>query len=187
MRSAPRSRSPWKRSRSLATWAVKPDPFGIAGESFENPVYLDKLVDTLGGEPIPIYETKAQCCGCALNIVEPDKPQEMIKGIVEAAVQPRRGQAIVTPCPVCQMNVEVNQDETYNTKFAMPVVYYSTLMAMACGRSAKDAALDGQVIPTKKLDLLASKETSPAHPRRKGPLPLAFSLRRQELECSSCE
>jgi len=25
-------------------------PFGIAGESFENPMYLDKLVDTLGGD-----------------------------------------------------------------------------------------------------------------------------------------
>jgi len=34
-------------------------PFGIAGESFENPVYLDKLVDTLGGESIPGYEKKS--------------------------------------------------------------------------------------------------------------------------------
>ena len=28
-------------------------PFGIAGESFENPVYLDKLVETVGGEAVP--------------------------------------------------------------------------------------------------------------------------------------
>jgi heterodisulfide reductase subunit B len=39
----------------------------------------------------------------------------------------------------------------------MPVVYYSTLMAVAYGRSAKDAGLDGQVIPAKKLDELAGK------------------------------
>ena len=25
-------------------------PFGIAGESFENPMYLDKLIETVGGE-----------------------------------------------------------------------------------------------------------------------------------------
>jgi heterodisulfide reductase subunit B len=30
-------------------------PSGVAGETFENPVYLDKLVDTLGGESIPTY------------------------------------------------------------------------------------------------------------------------------------
>ncbi|WP_256091470.1 hypothetical protein [Candidatus Thiosymbion oneisti] len=58
------------------------------------------------------------------------------------------------------MNVEVYQDRintTYSTKFAMPVVYYSNLMAVAYGRNAKDAALDGQIIPAKKLDESAAK------------------------------
>jgi len=39
----------------------------------------------------------------------------------------------------------------------MPVVYYSTLMAVAYGRNAKDAALTGQIIPAKKLNELAAK------------------------------
>ncbi len=134
-------------------------PFGIAGESFENPVYLDKLVDTLGADSIPTYEKKVQCCGGALAFSEPAKSQEMIKGIIEAAYD-HGADMIVTPCPVCQMNVEVYQDQinqTYSTQFKMPVVYYSTLMAVAFGRSAKDAALDGQVIPAKKLEELAGK------------------------------
>jgi len=134
-------------------------PFGIAGESFENPVYLDKLVDTLGADSIPTYEKKVQCCGGALAFSEPAKSQEMIKGIIEAAYD-HGADMIVTPCPVCQMNVEVYQDQinaTYGTKFKMPVVYYSTLMAVAFGRSAKDAALNGQVIPAKKLEEIAAK------------------------------
>jgi heterodisulfide reductase subunit B2 len=45
----------------------------------------------------------------------------------------------------------------YGTKFKIPVVYYSTLMAVAYGRSAKDAALNGQVIPAKQLEALAGK------------------------------
>jgi heterodisulfide reductase subunit B len=67
---------------------------------------------------------------------------------------------IVTPCPVCQMNVEVYQDDinaTYGTKFKMPVVYDSTLMAVAYGRNAKDSALNGQIIPAKQLEELAAK------------------------------
>jgi len=131
-------------------------PFGIAGESFENPVYLDKLVETLGGDAIPDYEKKVQCCGGALAFSEPEKSQEMIKGIIEAAYD-HGADMIVTPCPVCQMNVEVYQDQinaTYATKFKMPVVYYSTLMAVAYGRSAKDAALNGHLIPVKQLEAL---------------------------------
>jgi len=132
-------------------------PFGIAGESFENPLYLDNLVDSLGGDSIPTYEKKVQCCGGALAFSEPEKSQELIKGIIEAAYD-HGADMIVTPCPVCQMNVEVFQDQindTYGTKFKMPVVYYSTLMSVAFGRSAKEAALEGQVIPAKKLEELA--------------------------------
>ncbi|MEN8176212.1 MAG: CoB--CoM heterodisulfide reductase iron-sulfur subunit B family protein [Pseudomonadota bacterium] len=132
-------------------------PFGIDGESYENPKYLDKLVDTLGADSLPDYEKKVQCCGGALAFSEPEKSQEMIKGIIESAYD-HGADMIVTPCPVCQMNVEVYQDQindTYGTKFKMPVVYYSTLMSVAFGRSAKDAALDGQVIPAKKLEEIA--------------------------------
>lgn len=134
-------------------------PFGIAGESYENPMYLDKLVDTLGAESIPNFEKKVQCCGGALAFSEPAKSQEMIKGIIEAAYD-HGADMIVIPCPVCQMNVEVYQDqinETYGTQFHIPVVYYSTLMTVAYGRSAKEAALDGHVIRAKQLEEIAGK------------------------------
>ena len=134
-------------------------PFGIAGESYENPRYLDKLVEALGGDALTGYEKKVQCCGGALAFSEPAKSQEMVKGIIEAAYD-HGADLIVTPCPVCQMNVEVYQDEinaTYGTQFKMPVVYYSNLMAVAFGRSAKEAALNAQIIPAKALDDLAGK------------------------------
>ncbi|WP_256091471.1 hypothetical protein [Candidatus Thiosymbion oneisti] len=43
------------------------------------------MIDTLGGESIPGYEKKVQCCGGALAFSEPEKSQEMVKGIIEAA------------------------------------------------------------------------------------------------------
>ena len=134
-------------------------PFGIDGESFENPKYLDKLVETMGAESIPTYEKKVQCCGGALAFSEPEKSQDMIKGIIEAAYD-NGADLVVTPCPVCQMNVEVYQDQInakYGTKFKMPVVYYSQLMDVAYGRSAKEAGLDGQVIRAKQLEDIAGK------------------------------
>jgi len=129
-------------------------PFGIDGESFENPKYLDKLVETMGAEPIEAYDKKVSCCGGALAFSEPEKSQALIKDIIEAAYD-GGADMIVTPCPVCQLNVEVYQNHInhkYKTKFEMPVVYYSSLMAVAYGKNAKEAGLDGQVIKAKKLE-----------------------------------
>jgi heterodisulfide reductase subunit B len=134
-------------------------PFGIAGESFENPMYLDKLVETMGADPVKNYDKKVQCCGGALAFSEPEKSQDMIKGIIEAAYD-GGADMIVTPCPVCQMNVEVYQDQInqrHGTKFSIPVVYYSQMMDVAFGRSAADAALNGQVIKARQLEDIAGK------------------------------
>ena len=56
-------------------------PFGIAGESFENPQYLDRLVEAVGGEAAVDYDRKATCCGGALAFSEPEKSQKQIKDI----------------------------------------------------------------------------------------------------------
>lgn len=134
-------------------------PFGIDGESFENPKYLDKLVETLGAEPVENYDKKVSCCGGALAFSEPEKSQALIKDIIEAAYD-GGAEMIVTPCPVCQLNVEAYQNDInakYKTKFSMPVVYYSQLMSVAYGKSGKEAGLDGQIIKAKALEGIASK------------------------------
>jgi heterodisulfide reductase subunit B len=133
-------------------------PFGIAGESFENPVYLDKMIEAVGAEPISDYPKKVSCCGGALMFSEPEKSQALVKDIIEAAYD-AGADMLVTPCPVCQMNTEVYQDfinQKYGTKFNMPSVYYSTLMSVAFGKTAKEAALDGQIIRAKQLEEIAT-------------------------------
>jgi len=134
-------------------------PFGIDGESFENPKYLDKIVETVGGEPIEDYDKKVTCCGGALAFSESEKSFAQIKDIVESA-HDRGADLIVTPCPVCQMNVEIYQQQInhqYGTSFNMPVTYYSQLMSVAYGSSAKEAGLNGQIIRAKKLEDIAGK------------------------------
>ena len=129
-------------------------PFGIDGESFENPKYLDKLVETMGAEPVENYDKKVSCCGGALAFSEPEKSQALIKDIIEAAYD-GGADMIVTPCPVCQLNVEAYQTDInakYKTKFNMPVVYYSTLMSVAYGKDRKQSGLDGQIIAPKQLE-----------------------------------
>jgi heterodisulfide reductase subunit B len=133
-------------------------PFGIAGESFENPMYLDKMIESVGAEPVA-FDQKVTCCGGALAFSEPDKSQKQIKDIVEAAYD-GGAELIVTPCQLCQANVEIYQSEINKkkgTKLNMPVVYYSQLLSVAYGGSAKEAGLNGQLIKAEKLEKIAGK------------------------------
>ncbi|MFA7620037.1 MAG: heterodisulfide reductase-related iron-sulfur binding cluster, partial [Thiohalomonadaceae bacterium] len=133
-------------------------PFGIAGESFENPKYLDKMIELVGAEAVP-YDQKVTCCGGALAFSEPDKAQKQIRDIVESAYD-HGAEMIVTPCQLCQANVEIYQSEInkkQGTSFKMPVVYYSQLMTVAYGGTARQAGLDGQLIRAEKLEKIAGK------------------------------
>ena len=135
-------------------------PFGVDGESFENPKYLDKLTEIMGAEAVEKYDQKVTCCGGALAFSEPEKSQAQIKKIIESAYD-FGAEMIVTPCPVCQMNVEVYQgqiNKKYGTKFNIPVVYYSQLMAVAYGASAKEAGLDGNIVRATRLEEIAAKK-----------------------------
>jgi heterodisulfide reductase subunit B2 len=133
-------------------------PFGIAGESFENPKYLDKMIETVGAEAMK-YDQKVTCCGGALAFSEPEKSQKQIRDIVESAYD-SGADMIVTPCQLCQANVEIYQSEInkkQGTKFNMPVVYYTQLMSIAYGGSAAEAGLGGQLIKADKLEKIAGK------------------------------
>lgn len=132
-------------------------PFGIAGESFEDPKYLDKMVEIVGADPVESYDQKITCCGGALAFSEPEKSQKQIRDIVESAYD-HGADMIVTPCQLCQANVEVYQSEInrkQGTKFSMPVVYYSQLLSVAYGGTARQAGLDGLVIRAEKLEKFA--------------------------------
>jgi len=92
-------------------------------------------------------------------VSEPEKSQAQIKDIVESAYD-QGADMIVTPCPLCQANVEIYQadiNRRYGTKFDMPVAYYSQLMAVAYGATPKQAGLDGHIIKPKKLQEIAVK------------------------------
>jgi len=99
------------------------------------------------------------CCGGALAFSEPEKSQKQIKAIVESAYD-HGADMIVTPCPLCQANVEIYQAEInrrHGTKLNMPVAYYSQLMAVAYGATPKQAGLDGHIIKPTKLQQIAVK------------------------------
>ena len=131
-------------------------PFGVAGESFENPQYLDRMIEITGATAVP-FSKKVACCGGALMFTEAEKACALTRDILQAAVD-QGADVIVTPCPVCQLNVEVYQgkiNQLFGTNFKIPVLYYSQLFVLSWGGSWKDAALDQQVVSADLLKKFA--------------------------------
>ncbi|MGD2159690.1 MAG: heterodisulfide reductase-related iron-sulfur binding cluster [Gammaproteobacteria bacterium] len=73
-------------------------PSGVEGESFENPKYLDTIIETMGAEPVDTVDKKVSCCGDAPTFTGPEKSQALIRDIMEAAWA-GCADMIVTPCP----------------------------------------------------------------------------------------
>ncbi|MBF0589985.1 MAG: CoB--CoM heterodisulfide reductase iron-sulfur subunit B family protein [Magnetococcales bacterium] len=132
-------------------------PFGVCGDDFENPQYLDKMIEAVGATAVS-FDKKVACCGGALAFSELEKVCNLIRDILQSAEE-AGAEVIVTPCPVCQLNVEVYQEKVnqlFGTNFRIPVVYYSQLFVLAWGGSWNDAALHQQIIPAEPLRKFAS-------------------------------
>ena len=134
-------------------------PFGIDGESFENPVYLDKLIETMGGEAVK-YDQKVTCCGGALAFSEPEKSQKQIKDIVESAYD-HGAEMIVTPCPLCQKRR--NLSRCGEQTLWHQVQYPGAVLQPIDGTRLRwipprEAGLDGHLIKATKLEAFAAKK-----------------------------
>lgn len=127
-------------------------------DTYDDPTFLDDFTTAVGATPVP-FQHKTACCGGSVSVMSPDKTLHLIKAILEEAH--RAGADVIsTPCPLCQTNVEMYQDQInarFGTDYKIPVVFYSQLMAVAFGLDAKTgAALARNTIPSEKLEAVAA-------------------------------
>jgi len=133
---------------------VRPD-YGF--DDPENPQSLDRLVVSLGAEAVP-FPLKNRCCGGSLVISNEELALGLIRKILENAVK-NGAQCIVTPCPLCQINLDPYQkrvNSRFKTNFNMPVLFVTQLVGLALGIEPKSLGLDTNVIsPAPVLEHIA--------------------------------
>ena len=129
-------------------------------DTYDDPTFLDDFSAACGATPVP-FQNKTSCCGGSVAVMSPDRTLHLIKNILEDAKQ-SGADVISTPCPLCQTNVEMYQEQInkkFGTDYNIPVVFYSQLMAVAFGMDAeKDAALHRNTIESPKLNDMAKKD-----------------------------
>ena len=117
----------------------------------ENPVFLDKLIEALGATAVP-FPMKARCCGSSQAVTAPEVVLSYGKNILNSASD-GGAQLIVTPCPMCQLNLEAYQgqvNKTYQTNFNLPVLFFTQLMSIAFDLGSPAAGLNFMIVPAAK-------------------------------------
>ena len=101
-------------------------------DNYENPVILDKILNTLGADA-RLWSYKTDCCGGSLTISKTDIVMKMVNKLMTMARE-AGANCVVTACPVCMANLDMRASENLR----LPVFYFTELIALALGLQGPD-------------------------------------------------
>lgn len=113
----------------------------------EHPTSLDRLLRALGAEVVD-YPLKAQCCGGHMTQISDKVAYELIRRLLHNAAE-YHADVIACVCPMCQLNLDAyqaNVNRHYGTDYRIPILYFTQLMALAFGMSAREAGLGSEIV-----------------------------------------
>jgi heterodisulfide reductase subunit B len=126
---------------------VRPPEVVETGEDIENPQSLDKIVEAVGAEPVD-WPFKTECCGAYSVLAKPKLQHELTYRILKMA-KDCGADLVVTACPMCQSNLDTRQGEIeakYHEKLGLPILFFSQLIGLALGMSAKEMELSKHLV-----------------------------------------
>jgi len=111
-------------------------------DNTEDPQSMDTLVRTLGAETVD-WSFKTECCGASMTLTRSDMVLKLSNDILREAKE-AGAHAITVACPLCQANLDGRQrqiEETYKTRYGIPILYFTQLMGLAFGALPKEMGL----------------------------------------------
>ena len=118
----------------------------VAIDDAENPQVMDRIMRKLGAEPVD-WAFKTECCGAGLPLARPDIVHRLSHRILVQAKQ-AGADCLVVACPECHSNLDMFQvalRAEFNDDTNMPVVYFTQLLGLALGLSARDMHLEKHI------------------------------------------
>jgi succinate dehydrogenase / fumarate reductase cytochrome b subunit len=120
------------------------DPF--APEAMEN------VFRAVGATPV-YYRGRTQCCGWPLSSYATTESFQMAGNHLQEALA-HGADCIVTPCPLCHLNLDSRQPEVEKVigeKLGLPILHLPQLIALALGVSPKELGLERHIVSTKPI------------------------------------
>lgn len=116
------------------------------------PESMENVFRAIGATPI-YYRGRTQCCGWPLSSYATEQSFKMAGMHIQEAIT-AGADCIVTPCPLCHLNLDSRQPEVEKVigqKLGLPVLHLPQLVALALGISAKDLGLDRHIVSTRPV------------------------------------
>lgn len=124
-----------------------------------NPQSMENVFRVLGAEAV-YYPGRTQCCGWPLASYATEQSFQMAGGHIQAAIA-AGADCLVTPCPLCHLNLDSRQPEVEKVigeKLGLPVLHLPQLICLALGISPEKLGLSKHIVSTRsflnKLDRL---------------------------------
>jgi len=117
-----------------------------------NPTSLDKLIEALEGNSVD-YESKNKCCGFHVDLQAPETSNALSGGALLDAID-NNADLMVTPCPLCQLNMDLKQDSAgkqLGRDIKLPVLHLPQMIALALGCSKEEIGLKYNVTNARDL------------------------------------
>jgi len=132
--------APYYGCQCLRPYTVFDDP--------EEPRSMEPVIEAVGAKIHP-WNMGGKCCGASHMTTKPEVALELVAAILKAA---RGADAIVTVCPMCQMNFEAYQKKIsrmWKEDLSMTILYLPQFLGLALGLSEQDLRLDLNLSITK--------------------------------------
>ncbi len=117
------------------------------------PTSLDRLIVALDGNSVD-YESKNKCCGFHVDLQAPETSNALSGTALLDAID-NNADLMVTPCPLCQLNMDLKQDSAgkqLGRDIELPVLHMPQMIALALGCTKEEIGLKFNV--TKATDLM---------------------------------
>jgi succinate dehydrogenase / fumarate reductase cytochrome b subunit len=121
-------------------------------EDHLNPQSLEKVIEITGAEPVD-FDFRLKCCGFHAFWTAEKDVMKITGQTVDCAAK-ASAKMIVTPCPLCQMQLDMYQPEgreASKTTAELPILHLPQLIGLAMGMSKEDLGLQRHVSAADKV------------------------------------
>jgi succinate dehydrogenase / fumarate reductase, cytochrome b subunit len=116
------------------------------------PEAMENMFRAVGATPV-YYRGRTQCCGWPLSSYATNESFKMAGMHIQEALA-NGADCIVTPCPLCHLNLDSRQPEVEKViekKLGLPILHLPQLIALALGVSPQELGLERHIVSTKPV------------------------------------
>ena len=119
----------------------------------ERDLYLERLIEALGGEVVQ-YDGARKCCGFPVITMNRETSLKQAGRHLGDAID-AGADCLVTPCPLCHLNLDMQQPEAakvVNRDLGLAVLHLPQLVGLALGAEPKELGMPKHIASTEWVE-----------------------------------